>query len=117
MKNNIIEQKSFAFAVRIVNTCLTLKESKHYALANQLLKSGTSIGANIAEGVHAQSLNDFIHKLSISQKESNETNFWIRLLQETQILQVEESQQLLNECEEIQRILSAIIKTTKKKYN
>ncbi len=117
MKNNVIEEKSFAFAIKIVKTCISLKEAKHYELASQLLKSGTSIGANIAEGIHAQSFGDFIHKLSISQKESNETNFWIRLLTETQILEAEPSKELLKDCDEIQRILSAIIKTSKKRYN
>lgn len=101
--------------MKIVKAYLSLKEAKHYELASQLLRSGTSIGANVAEGTHAQNTGDFIHKLSIAQKESNETNYWIRLLKISNILNEPMAEELLMDCDEIQRILAAILKTSKNK--
>jgi four helix bundle protein len=79
-KKNIIKDKSFVFAVEIVYLCKILTEKKEFELSKQLLRSGTSIGANIREAEHAQSKADFIHKLSISLKEANETEYWLDLL-------------------------------------
>ena len=117
MKENIIEVKSFLFAKKIVTAYLSLKEAKHFELARQLMRSCTSIGANVAEGIHAQSANDFIHKLSISQKETGETMFWIKLLRETHILDEELCEELVADCKEIQKILTAILKTSKNRQS
>ncbi|NBU82544.1 MAG: four helix bundle protein, partial [Flavobacteriaceae bacterium] len=82
-KKNVIKEKSFAFAIEIVSLYKILAERKEFVLSKQLLRSGTSIGANVRESEHAQSKADFIHKLSIALKEANETEYWIDLLFET----------------------------------
>lgn len=85
-RKNIIKEKSFAFAIEVVNLYKVLAEKKEFVLSRQMLRSGTSIGANIREAEHAQSRADFIHKLSISLKEANETEYWLDLLHETKYL-------------------------------
>lgn len=111
---NIIEQKSFEFAVRIVNLYKHLNETKKESvLSKQLLKSGTSIGANVAEAEQAQSKPDFISKMSIALKEASETKYWIRLLTSTSYLTEAESASILNDCVELEKILVSIIKSTK----
>ena len=79
-KKNIIKEKSFLFAIEIVGLYKVLAERKEFVLSRQMLRSGTSIGANIREATNAQSKADFIHKLSISLKESDETYYWLELL-------------------------------------
>ena len=111
---NIIEQKSFEFAVRIVNLYKHLNETKKESvLSKQLLKSGTSIGANVAEAEQAQSKPDFISKMSIALKEASETKYWIRLLTSTSYLTEAESASILNDCVELEKILVSIIKSSK----
>ena len=111
---NIIEEKSFAFAVRIVNLSKHLNETKkEFVLSKQLLRSGTSIGANVAEAEQAQSTPDFISKMSIALKEASETKYWIRLLATTKYLTEAESDSILNDCVELEKILVSIIKSTK----
>ena len=111
---NIIEQKSFEFAVRIVNLYKHLNETKKESvLSKQLLKSGPSIGANVAEAEKAQSKPDFISKMSIALKEASETKYWIRLLTSTSYLTEAESASILNDCVELEKILVSIIKSTK----
>ena len=96
---NIIEEKSFAFAVRIVNLYRHLNETKkEFVLSKQLLRSGTSIGANVAEAEQAQSTLDFISKMSIALKETSETKYWIRLLASTNYLTEAEAVSILNDC-------------------
>lgn len=111
---NIIEDKSFKFAIRVVNLYKYLYDTKkEHILSKQLLRSGTSIGANIAEAEQAQSTADFIHKMSIALKETSETKYWIRLLESTDYLTENESASILNDCIEIEKILVSIIKSTK----
>ena len=111
---NIIEGKSFAFAVRIVNAYKCLNENKkEYVLSKQLLRSGTSIGANVAEAEQAQSRADFISKMNIALKEAAETKYWIRLLEKTEYFTEKESVSLLEDCVEIEKILVSIVKSTK----
>ena len=111
---NIIEEKSYAFAVRIVNLYKHLNETKkEFVLSKQLLRSGTSIGANVAEAEQAQSTADFISKMSIALKEASETKYWIRLLASTSYLTEAESVSILNDCVELEKILVSIIKSTK----
>lgn len=113
MSENIIQKKSFDFSIQIIQTYkLLIAEKKEFVLAKQLLRSGTSIGANIAEAVHGQSTKDFIHKLQISRKEANETLYWLGLLEATDFLKPETTSRLIKLCNELMRILTAIIKTT-----
>ena len=111
---NIIEQKSFEFAVRIVNLYKHLSETKkEFVLSKQLLRSGTSIGANVAEAEQAQSKADFISKMSIALKEASETKYWIRLLASTSYLTEAEFVSILNDCVELEKILVSIVKSSK----
>ncbi len=108
------ENKSFHFAVRVVKLCKHLcGTKKEYTLSKQLLRSGTSIGANIAEAQQAQSRADFISKLSIALKEAVETNYWLRLLQATDYLNEAEFKSIHSDCCELERMLTAIIKSSK----
>ena len=117
-KYNILQEKSFAFAVRIVKLYKFLcEEQKEYTLSKQILKSGTSIGANIEEGIAGQSDKDFLSKLSISYKEARETVYWIRLFFATDYLTKEQADSLIFDAEELCKILSKIIITTKNKLN
>ena len=115
-EKNEIASLSFLFAVRIVKLYKYLNETKkEYILSRQLLRSGTSIGANVTEAQSAQSKKDFISKMSIAQKEARESAYWIRLLQETDYLPKESSKvkSLENELESIIRLLSAILISSK----
>ena len=112
--NKAIQDKSFRFAVRIVNLCRYLQtEQKEYILTKQLLRCGTSIGANVAESQQAQSRPDFISKLNIALKEAYETNYWLRLLYETRYLKQDEFQSIIYDCQEIEKLLISIIKSLK----
>ena len=112
--DNVIESKSFSFAVRIVKLCRNLQsDNKEFVLSKQLLRSGTSIGANVAESQQAQSRADFISKLSIALKEAVETNYWLRLLYATDYLSSTEYSSVITDCKELEKLLIAILKTTK----
>jgi four helix bundle protein len=116
MKENIIKLKSFDFALRIINLYKYLNENKkEFVLSKQLLRSGTSIGANIRESEHAESRADFIHKLSISLKEANETNYWIELLYFSKYIEEKEYQSINNDCLQIIKILVSILNSSKSK--
>jgi len=116
--SNIIEEKSFKFALRIVNLYKYLiSEKKEYIMSKQILRSGTSVGANIAEGVEAQSKKDFISKLSIALKEANETKYWLRLLIASDYINSNVGGNLKEELLEIIRILTAILKKSREKIN
>ena len=114
MSDNIIQEKAMGFAVRIVKMYQFLTDTKReYVLSKQLLRSGTSIGANIAEAIDAVSRKDFINKMSISLKECSETLFWIELLYRTEYINQKLYDSILEDCEELKRILTSIVKTTK----
>jgi four helix bundle protein len=114
MKENIIQQKSFAFAIRIVNAYKYVTEQKkEFILSKQLLRSGTSIGANVEEATGGQSKKDFIAKISISYKEARETKYWLNLLTATDYLDEKLSKSLIDDAEELCKILSSILLTTK----
>jgi four helix bundle protein len=109
-----IQNKSFRFAVRIVNLCKVLRSSrKEFILSNQLLRSGTSIGANISEAQQAQSRADFTSKLNIALKEATETEYWLRLLAATDYLNDSELNSIVQDCDELIKILVSSIKTIK----
>ncbi len=111
---NVLQQKSFAFAIRIVNAYkYIIKQHGEYVLSKQLLRCGTSIGANVEESIGAQSKADFISKLSIAYKETRETIYWIRLLQETGYIEKEQEISLLNDAEELAKIIGKIQITLK----
>lgn len=112
--NNKILEKSKAFAVRIINMYKYLcNEKKEFVISKQVLRSGTSIGANIKECINAESKLDFIHKLGIALKEADETEYWLELLYETDYITSEQFDSIVSDCKEIIRILIAIIKKTK----
>lgn len=112
--NNIILDKSMDFAVRIVNLYRYLcDEKREFVLSKQLLRAGTSIGANAHEATNGQSTNDFIAKMYIALKEATEAEYWIKLLMKTDYLSQSQGDSILQDCIEIKRILTAIIKTSK----
>ena len=111
---NVIEIKSFNFAVRIVNLYKYLTDKKkEYVLSKQLIRSGTSIGANVSEAEQAQSKPDFVSKMNIALKETSETKYWIKLLNATEFLSEKESNSLLADCVELEKLLVSIIKSSK----
>ncbi len=115
MNENVIKEKSFRFAIRVVNLCKYLKnEKKEYILSKQLMRSGTSIGANVRESQNAESKADFIHKLAISQKEADETLYWLELLKETNYITDEEFNSLEADARELLKIIRSIILSVKK---
>jgi four helix bundle protein len=114
MKENVVKQKSFLFAIRIVNLYKFLTENKReFVLSKQLLKSGTAVGALIRESEHAESKPDFKHKLSIAQKEINETIYWLEILKETDFLSDEQFKSIHKDATELKKILTSIIITIK----
>ena len=116
VRENIILIKSKAFAIKIIKLYQYLyNEKKEYILSKQLLRSGTSIGANVRETINAQSNNDFISKMNIALKETNETQYWLELLHETDFIDNEMFISIMGDCNEIDKILSSIIKTMKEK--
>lgn len=111
-KDNVVQIKSYAFAVRIVKVYQFLcEQKKEFVLSKQLLRSGTSIGANIEEAIGGQSEKDFYAKLTISYKEARETYYWIRLLKDTNYLTEEQAENLLKDADELLRIIGSIQKT------
>ena len=112
--DNVVEEKSFRFAIRIVNLYKFLtSQKKEYILSKQLLRAGTSIGANVAEAQQAQSRPDFVSKLSIALKETSETKYWLRLLNATDYLNTPEFSSILSDCIELEKLLVTIVRTTK----
>lgn len=116
MKQNILKEKSFAFAVRIVNLYKYLKKQHgEYIISQQLIRSGTSVGALIREAEHAESTKDFIHKLNVGLKEANESKYWLDLLAATDFLTTDMFDSLNPDCEELLKLLIASVKTSKLK--
>ncbi|NEP13595.1 MAG: four helix bundle protein [Symploca sp. SIO2C1] len=113
-----IQERTLKFSIRIVNLCKILRENggTGYDLSKQLIRSGTSIGANVEEAQNAESKPDFIHKMNLSLKEARETNYWLKILIATDIKLESRLLPLLNECNELISILHAIIKNTKAKF-
>lgn len=114
MKQSILKDKSFAFALQVVRLSQELQQNqKEYVLSKQILRSGTAIGALVREGEFAQSKPDFINKLSIALKEANETAYWILLLQEAKLIENNLADSLQAECKELIAMLVASVKTAK----
>lgn len=116
MRNNPIKDKSFSFALKAIIAYKNLQLKKEFILSKQFIHSATSIGANIEEGIQTQNKRGFIHKLNISQKESFETDYLIRLLRDADYLEKQIATKLLKDCEEIQKIITAILKTVKNNF-
>ncbi|WP_333694293.1 four helix bundle protein [Flavobacterium sp.] len=114
-KKNVIKEKSFEFAVEIVYLYRVLIERREFVLSKQLLRSGTSIGSNVREAEQAESKADFIHKLAISLKEANETEYWLDLLFETKFINEIEYHAIKVKNIEILKLLTSIINTSKSK--
>jgi four helix bundle protein len=111
-QGNVIQIKSYQFALEIVKTCRLLVDAKRErVISQQLIRSGTSIGANVEEAIGGQSKRDFQSKLRISYKEARETHYWLRLLRDTGYIDQRQSEKLMADCEELLKILSSILKT------
>ena len=116
-KDNIIVKKSYSFALAIIKLYnFLVNDKKEYVLSKQMLRSGTSIGANIHEATASESKKDFIHKLAIAVKEARETGYWLNLLKDSDYINEEQFKNLNSNCDEIVRILNSIILTTKERY-
>ena len=113
-EKNVIVEKSYVFALRIVKLFRYLStEKKEYHLSKQVIRSGTSIGANVEEAMAGSSRNDFKAKLDIAHKEARETRFWLKLLRDRKILEPNAANSILFDCEELIKILSSILKSIK----
>lgn len=108
---SLVQQKSFDFALRIIKLYTTLQQHREYVLSRQLLRSGTSIGANVTEATAGQSRRDFLAKMSIASKEARETKYWLELFKQSELAPVDVSGEL-SDVEELIRILTSIVKTT-----
>ena len=116
MKKNVIKEKSFEFGKRIVRLCIYIEmNKKEFVLTKQLKRSGTAPGALVREAEHAESLNDFIHKMNIALKEANETDYWLHMVKEGNYLSQQEFDSIYSDCKEIIKILAAIVKSSKNK--
>ena len=110
-KPNVIKKKSYQFALKTITLYSQMNGQKEFVLSKQLLRAGTSIGANVAEATAAQSRKDFISKMSISSKEARETHYWLRLLEDSDLFRDTDFSSALADCEELIRILTSIVKT------
>jgi len=118
VKENIVKEKSFELALDIVNLYKNLTTiEKEYIISKQILRCGTSVGANVREALNGESAADFIHKLSISQKEADETLYWLELLKAAGFIDENQFANLSNKCNELLKILKSIILTVKEKNN
>ena len=118
MRENIVKNKSFAFAVRVVRLYQFLcEQKKEFVLSKQLLRSGTSVGAMVREAEHAETKNDFKHKMGIAQKEINETIYWLELLNETNYLTKDQFESMNTDAVEIIKLITAILKSAKSNIN
>ena len=111
MPESIVKQKSYNFALQIMKLCTWLRQQRHPEIASQLLRAGTSIGANVEEALAGQSRKKNFAKMSIASKEARETNYWLRLLKDAEILDKQNSQTHIDASEELIKILTSIVKT------
>ena len=117
-KENIIQKKSYDFALNIINLVKHFpKTTEGYVISNQLIRSGTSVGANVEEAIAAFSKEDFAYKMNIALKEARESNYWLRIIRDSQIISNSNENQLITDSEEIIRILTSIVKTSQKSHS
>ena len=113
-EHNIILEKTYSFGLRTVKLYMHLRKQKiERELLIQLLRSGTSIGANVEEAIGGQSKADFIHKMSIAYKEARETNYWLKILKDAGIIEIKIAQSFIADIEELNKILASILKSSK----
>lgn len=117
MKRSVVQEKSYHFALKIIELCGMLRKSKEFELSGQLFRSGTSIGANIEEAMAGQTKRDFTAKMAIASKEARESNYWLRLLRDSGLYASDDLTGLINESEDLIRILTSIVKTSQKQDN
>lgn len=118
MKDNVIQNKTYVFSLKIIKLYQHLtKQKKEYVISKQILRCGTSIGANVEEAIGAHTTKEFLSKLNIAYKEARETRYWIRLIKDSNYIKSITAQLFLSDCEEICKILAKIIMTTNKKLN
>ncbi len=115
-QSNVIRKKSYQFALNIIDLFQGLKSNHEFILLKQLLRSRTSIGANVEEAIGGQPRKDFFMKLNITYKEARETHYWLRLINDSGLIEKGKGEKLIQECEELQRILGSIIKTIKSEH-
>ena len=117
MKNNVIKDKSYAFALRVIKAYKFLSEEKReFVLSKQMLRSGTAIGALVREGEHAQSDADFVNKMNIALKEANETEYWLMLLKDSEYIDEKSFVSIQQDCVEVIKLLISIVKTSKERH-
>ncbi|MBB3188148.1 four helix bundle protein [Microbacter margulisiae] len=117
MKESIVMDKAYAFALRIIKAYKFLSlEQREFVLSKQMLRSGTAIGALVKEAEHAQSKADFINKMNIALKEANETEYWLMLLKDSEYIDSKSFTSIVEDCREIVRLLISIVKTTKETH-
>jgi four helix bundle protein len=114
MKESIVRQKSYLFALRVIKAYKYLtQEQREFVLSKQVLRSGTSIGALVKEAEHAQSRADFIHKMNVALKEANETEYWLMLLKDSEYIETKSYSSIHQDCSELIKLLASIVKTSK----
>ncbi len=111
MGESIVRQKSYEFALQIVKFCTQLRENRHYEISSQLLRAGTSIGANVEEALAGQSRKDFFAKMCTASKEARETNYWLRLVKDAGLSSEPRLQELLSKSDELVKMLTSVVKT------
>ena len=114
LKTNVVSEKSYSFAIKVVQLARSLREKHEFELASQLLRCGTSIGANVEEAQSGVSRADFVAKMAIASKEARETHYWLRLARDSRILSNEQVAPRIEEVHELVRILTAIVKTSQR---
>src|SRR5262245_47916958 len=112
MANSIIKDKTYKFAIRIVRLCKALNEKKEYVLSMEILRPGTAIGARVKEAQQAESRQDFIHKMSVALQHASETEYWLELLRDTDFIDLKTFNSLNDDCAEILRLLTSIVKSS-----
>ena len=118
MKKNVVREKSYAFALRIVKLYRWLcEEKREYVLSKQVLRSGTSIGANVEEAIGGQSEKDFAAKMMIAYKEARETHYWLRLLHDSELIEQSAFSSIIQDCDELLKLLGTITKTMRGKIH
>ena len=115
MKENLLMDKALKFGIRVIKLAEYLENNKQKIIANQILRSGMSIGANISESEYSVSKADFVNKLQIARKEANETKYWLRLLNAAELIENKLYESLLNDTEELLKLLGSSVLTAKKK--
>ncbi|MEX0272842.1 MAG: four helix bundle protein [Flavobacteriaceae bacterium] len=117
-KDNVVQEKSYAFALECIKLYQMLtKEKREFILSKQLLRSTTSIGANVEEAIGGQSTRDFLSKMSIAYKETREAHYWLRLLRDSENIEKKDSEMLISKCDELLRLIGSIQKTIKSKLD